>query len=68
MHKEPAFGFFQKGIREFEISRHRSWHPYLFGFACHFMLDSTCHGYVGRFKRSRRESLMRRSRQNLTVI
>ena len=24
---------------------------YLFGFARHFMLDSTCHGYVGRFEK-----------------
>ena len=49
MHKEPAFGFFQKGIREFEISPSPQLASYLFGFACHFMLDSTCHGYVGRF-------------------
>ena len=51
MHKEPAFGFFQKGIREFEISPSPQLASYLFGFACHFMLDSTCHGYVGRFEK-----------------
>lgn len=51
MHKEPAFGFFQKGIREFEISPSPQLASYLFGFTCHFMLDSTCHGYVGRFEK-----------------
>ena len=51
MHKEPAFGFFQQGIREFEISPSPQLASYLFGFACHFMLDSTCHGYVGRFEK-----------------
>ena len=50
MHKKPAFGFFQKGIREFEISPSPQLASYLFGFACHFMLDSTCHGYVGQFE------------------
>lgn len=51
MHSQQASGFFLKGIAEFQTNPSAQLAAYLFGFACHFMLDSTCHGYVGRFER-----------------
>ena len=55
MRKEPAFGFLsEKGIQEFEISPSPQLASYLFGFTCHFMLDSTCHGMWDSLRSRRR--------------
>ena len=51
MHKEIASEFFQRGIREFQTNPSAQLAAYLLGFACHYVLDSTCHGYIGRFER-----------------
>lgn len=51
MHRELASGFFKKGISEFLTDPSSELASYLLGFACHFMLDSTCHGYIGRFEK-----------------
>lgn len=51
MHREWASVFFEKGIREFLTHPSSELASYLLGFACHFMLDSTCHGYIGEFER-----------------
>lgn len=51
MHREKAVGFFLKGIREFQTKPSSQLAAYLMGFASHYMLDSTCHGYIGRFER-----------------
>lgn len=67
MHKEPAFGFFQKGIREFEISPSPRWHPICLDSPATLCWTVPVTGMWDDL-RSRRESLMRRSRQNLTVI
>lgn len=51
MHNEKASVFFEKGIREFRTNPSAELVSYLLGFACHYMLDSTCHGYIGKFER-----------------
>ncbi|NCB91208.1 MAG: hypothetical protein EOM40_01350 [Clostridia bacterium] len=51
MHREKASEFFQKGIQEFQTNPSSQLAAYLIGFACHFMLDSTCHGYINLFER-----------------
>lgn len=50
MHKECAADFFARGIREYQSKPSEQLASYLYGFACHFMLDSTCHGYINRFE------------------
>lgn len=51
MHREQVSVFFRKGIREFQTNPSSQLAAYLLGFACHYMLDSTCHGYIGAFER-----------------
>lgn len=51
MHREKASVFFEKGIKEFQTNPSSKLAAYLLGFACHYMLDSTCHGYIGRFEK-----------------
>lgn len=51
MHRENADLFFEKAIRVFHEKPSAPLASYLLGFACHFMLDSTCHGYIGAFER-----------------
>ncbi|MBS6196711.1 MAG: zinc dependent phospholipase C family protein [Clostridiales bacterium] len=51
MHRELASKFFQKGILEFRTNPSSQLAAYLLGFACHYMLDSTCHGYIGKFEK-----------------
>lgn len=51
MHRELSADFFKKGISEFLTNPSSELASYLLGFACHYMLDSTCHGYIGRFEK-----------------
>ena len=51
MHSEIAAPFFEQGIREFKTNPSDLLAAYLLGFACHYMLDNTCHGYIGQFER-----------------
>lgn len=51
MHREQASAFFEKGVSEFLTDPSSELASYLLGFACHFMLDSTCHGYIGAFEK-----------------
>ncbi len=51
MHWENANLFFEKAIRLFKEKPSQPLASYLLGFACHFMLDSTCHGYIGAFEK-----------------
>ncbi len=44
MHGEIAANFFS-GLRD-KANNNDSLAAYLFGFICHFMLDSSCHGYI----------------------
>lgn len=50
MHRQQASLFFEKGIREFQTNPSSQLAAYLLGFACHYILDSTCHGYIGKFE------------------
>ena len=51
MHRENASEFFNRAIEAFRKEPFEPLAAYLLGFACHFVLDSTCHGYVGKFER-----------------
>lgn len=46
-HEQPASGFFQK-MKELYIhtENKEALKAYLYGFICHFTLDSTCHPYI----------------------
>ena len=46
MHRELAAGFFEKGKEEYEKDHDPVLRAYLYGFLCHFILDSECHPYI----------------------
>lgn len=46
LHGEMAYPFFERGIRLIRKNQEDALLVYLLGFACHFMLDSTCHPYI----------------------
>ena len=46
LHGEIAYPFFEQGIRLVRKNQDDALLVYLLGFACHFMLDSTCHPYI----------------------
>ena len=51
MHKEPARNFFEKSKDIYKESEDKdATLAYLLGFLSHFVLDSSCHGYVERKK------------------
>lgn len=51
LHKEPAKFFFEKSKQIYKQSENRDASlAYILGFLTHFVLDSTCHGYVDRKK------------------
>lgn len=49
MHREVAAPFFRAGRDKYLESRDPMLLSYLLGFICHYMLDSTCHPYIGRY-------------------
>ncbi len=49
MHRETAADFFAKGIERYRAEKDDGVRAYLLGFVCHFMLDSTCHPYIGQY-------------------
>lgn len=49
LHQEEARGFFEKGRRLYQRTQDEEILVYLLGFICHFMLDSTCHPYIGKY-------------------
>ncbi len=46
MHGEVAAPFFTRGVEHVRKTQDEALLVYLLGFACHFMLDSTCHPYI----------------------
>lgn len=46
MHRQSAAEFFEKGRKLWRQSRDPALKAYLYGFLCHFILDSECHPYV----------------------
>ncbi|MDO4345241.1 MAG: zinc dependent phospholipase C family protein [Eubacteriales bacterium] len=49
LHQEDAAGFFERGRKLYCQTRNEGILAYLLGFICHFMLDSTCHPYIGTY-------------------
>ncbi|MDO4262378.1 MAG: zinc dependent phospholipase C family protein [Eubacteriales bacterium] len=49
MHEELAAGFFELGRERYRKDRDPALRAYLYGFLCHFMLDSECHPYISRY-------------------
>lgn len=49
MHKEIAADFFDKGRTNYRKERDQALRAYLYGFLCHFILDSECHPYVNYY-------------------
>lgn len=47
MHERPAAEFFEKGAVLYKSSHNKeALKAYLYGFICHFTLDSACHPYI----------------------
>ena len=46
MHKEIAADFFEKGKMLYEQEKSLVLRAYLYGFLCHYILDSECHPYI----------------------
>lgn len=46
LHNQIAWDFFSRGIEDVRQQEDEELLAYLLGFACHYMLDSTCHPYV----------------------
>ena len=46
MHREVAAPFFERGMTLVRQKHDEKLLAYLLGFACHYLLDSTCHPYV----------------------
>lgn len=53
MHWENASVFFRKAAEEYQKSPEPCLAAYLLGFACHFVLDSTCHGYIWNYEKEK---------------
>ncbi len=47
LHQKPAAPFFEEGLELVRETGDEALLVYLLGFACHFLLDSTCHPYIG---------------------
>lgn len=52
LHREAA-GFFEKGRKRLETEWDEEELVYLFGFICHFMLDSSCHPFINEYERTK---------------
>lgn len=50
LHQEDADKFFQRGIELYKEKPSQPLLAYLLGFACHFMLDSTCHPFIYEYQ------------------
>lgn len=48
MHREIARGFFERGIERARRENDRELLSYLFGFGCHYLLDSACHPFINQ--------------------
>ena len=49
MHREEAAVFFEHGREVYRESGDKVLLSYLFGFMCHFILDSECHPYINMY-------------------
>lgn len=46
LHRQIAADFFEKGRMNYRRSEDQVLRAYLYGFLCHFILDSECHPYI----------------------
>ena len=47
LHKKPAYDFFEHAAKIINKKKHNvSGEAYIFGFICHYALDSVCHKYI----------------------
>ncbi|MFV0528909.1 MAG: zinc dependent phospholipase C family protein [Lachnospiraceae bacterium] len=51
LHKEAARGFFENNLAKARAQKNEALLSYLCGFACHLVLDSTCHPYIYSIER-----------------
>lgn len=52
IHDKPAAEFFQRAVRLYQESADpEALKAYLYGFICHFALDSTCHPYIEKMEK-----------------
>lgn len=49
MHKAIASEFFSNCKKRYIQTRNETLLSYVLGFICHYMLDSTCHPYIGQY-------------------
>ncbi len=49
MHREIAADFFERGRAEYRQKPDPALRAYLYGYICHFILDSECHPFVGYY-------------------
>ena len=49
MHQQTAEEFFKKGRALYQQTKDEALLAYLSGFVCHFMLDSSCHPFIGKY-------------------
>ncbi|MCD8198286.1 MAG: zinc dependent phospholipase C family protein [Lachnospiraceae bacterium] len=49
MHREIAADFFEHGREEYRREPDAALRAYLYGYICHFILDSECHSYVSYY-------------------
>ncbi len=48
-HEQTASVLFEDEVKKYQQSPSEAMEAYLLGFACHYLLDSTCHPYIGKF-------------------
>lgn len=53
MHGQTALSFFENARKQYQKRPNYVLISYLCGFMCHFMLDSECHPYIGRYMEER---------------
>ncbi len=46
LHKSIAADFFEYGVKQYQKNPDPILRAYLYGYLCHFMLDSECHPYI----------------------
>lgn len=54
LHKQLAADFFERGRIQYKRSKDPVLRAYLYGFICHFILDSECHPYVDCYMEEKR--------------
>ena len=47
LHEQTASVLFEDEVEKYQQSPSEAMEAYLLGFACHYLLDSTCHPYIG---------------------